>query len=694
MKRLFVLCLTCALCLAGTLADEPESQGFLGKLVSKNKEKKGSSKEIGGIKYRTINATEAEVAPWQSYVEDSYLSIPERVKIDGKEYTVVGIGTSAFGNIKGAQQLVLKKVALPTTLRYISPMAFSGNTALEEVIGGEGLQTIGFSAFSGCTMLRSISLSQSLKSIGDEAFSKCIKMTSIVIPNSVDTIGANAFFRCEALKEVKIPDNATFINSGNPTFGQCYEIEKVSGHAMQYPYYPYKEIFDHCPFISDIAAVESSYSYYAHKRMMELLTDWQQKRKFETTAQWKERVTETNRDAKVKAFTEQVRGDYIAEYAPKSISKSLDKYDADYAVFTISVKEGTKSFGEIFAQVPLEEAQYFEENWSKVQMKPTYGILDNKVGVVNCTFTLGKKTYASINQSADDDTSADIAFNLGRLDFSFDDDEMSGDQAEATRVDNSIDLNVPTTVSDNERTFAVIIGNENYGLVQNVDYALNDARVFADYCRKTLGLPASNVRSYSDATYGVMMTALKDIRQIARAYKGDINVIFYYAGHGVPNEADRSAYLLPIDVDGTQTELCLSVDRLYDELNDMHANGVYVFMDACFSGSKRGEGMLASARGVALKTKTSLPKGKMVVFSAASDDQTAYPYREKGHGLFTYFLLKKFQETKGNVTLGELGDYLAEMVAQHSAVVNRKAQTPTAMPSASLTDTWRNLRLR
>lgn len=84
----------------------------------------------------------------------------------------------------------------------------------------------------------------------------------------------------------------------------------------------------------------------------------------------------------------------------------------------------------------------------------------------------------------------------------------------------------------------------------------------------------------------------------------------------------------------------------------------------------------------------------MVVFSAASGDETAYPYKEKGHGLFTYFLLKKLQESKGNCTLGELGEYIQTNVRQQSVVVNRKSQTPTVVPSANIANDWKNLKLR
>ena len=231
-------------------------------------------------------------------------------------------------------------------------------------------------------------------------------------------------------------------------------------------------------------------------------------------------------------------------------------------------------------------------------------------------------------------------------------------------------------------------------MVAKVPMALNDGETFSQYCKKTLGLPENNVRLYPDASFGVMIRALRDIKDIASAYSGDIQVIFYYAGHGIPNEATKDAFLLPIDADGTQTEGCYSLNRLYSELGALNAKSVVVFLDACFSGANRDGNMLASARGVALKAKKEAPKGNMVIFSAASDDETAFPYKDKGHGLFTYFLLKKLQESKGNASLKELGDYITRNVKQQSVVVNRKAQTPTVTPSASVLDKWQQIKLK
>ena len=104
--------------------------------------------------------------------------------------------------------------------------------------------------------------------------------------------------------------------------------------------------------------------------------------------------------------------------------------------------------------------------------------------------------------------------------------------------------------------------------------------------------------------------------------------------------------------------------------------------------------MLVSARGVALKVKNDTPQGNMVVFSAATGDQTAFPFKEKGHGMFTYFLLKKLRDTKGDVTLGELGQYITDNVRQQSVVVNRRVQTPTVMPAGALGDGWKNIKLK
>ena len=175
---------------------------------------------------------------------------------------------------------------------------------------------------------------------------------------------------------------------------------------------------------------------------------------------------------------------------------------------------------------------------------------------------------------------------------------------------------------------------------------------------------------------------------------GKGKIIVFYAGHGIPNESDNSAYLLPVDGVGNDPSSAYSLKEFYQKLGSMQAKSVTVFLDACFSGTKRDNGMLVAARGVAIKAKQSAPRGNMVVFSAAQGDETAYPYQDMQHGMFTYFLLKKLQETKGTVTLGELGDYLKDEVKRQSFLKNNKMQTPMVSVATSLQNSWKQIKLK
>lgn len=257
----------------------------------------------------------------------------------------------------------------------------------------------------------------------------------------------------------------------------------------------------------------------------------------------------------------------------------------------------------------------------------------------------------------------------------------------------AVDENIPETNVKNSNTFALIIANENYQSVASVPYALNDGNIFREYCIKTLGIPEKQIKYIPDATGNQIKAQINWLQTLAEVFT-DPHIIFYYAGHGIPDESSRTAYLLPVDGIGTDVSTGYKLDDLYAVLGKMPAENVTVFMDACFSGSKREEGMLASARGVAIKAKSGMPQGNMVVFSAAQGDETAYPNNEEKHGMFTYFLLKKLQDTKGDVTLHELGEYITKNVSQQSILLNGKSQTPCVTPSASLDASWREWKLK
>ena len=445
-----------------------------------------------------------------------------------------------------------------------------------------------------------------------------------------------------------------------------------------------------------------AYSAFAIPFIENRIDKWQQKDSYETLDEYRARMTEKNRDAKIQEMQKLAQQEYISKYESRVNLRHLElkPYDADHEVFLVT----SPDVGEMVVPVPRSnnEARIFASNWNGMQFKnPKYFIDKDHLALAQLTIiTPSGKEYhydnaAALNYTA---TNVEVHFdpiNAGMLAANTSNANKQTIQQQNVKLGTSdVDENIPENPTTNNKTFAVVIANQNYTNVAGVPLALNDGLAFSKYCEKTLGMPAENVRYYADASYGTMLRAIRDIKNIASAFNGDINIVFYYAGHGIPNEATKDAYLLPTDADGTQTEGCYSLNKLYTELGSTKAKEIVVFLDACFSGSKREEGMLASARGVALKAKQEDPRGNMVVFSAASGDETAFPYSAKGHGLFTYYLLKKLQESKGDVNLGELSDYISENVKQQSVVINRKVQTPTATPSTWIATGWKEMTLK
>jgi hypothetical protein len=259
-----------------------------------------------------------------------------------------------------------------------------------------------------------------------------------------------------------------------------------------------------------------------------------------------------------------------------------------------------------------------------------------------------------------------------------------------------VDQNIPTNNISNDETFAVVIGNEVYTNEIRVKYALHDADVFRQYLQKTLGLPDNNIQYIENATYGQILEALNWINAVAKVYIGQAKIIFYYAGHGMPDEQSKSPFLLPIDGNSQNLSTAVKLSEIYSKLTEYPSVSVTVFLDACFTGATRETDgtMLAEGRGVKIKPKNELLTGNLVVFTATTGDETAFPYIEKQHGMFTYFLLKKLQESNGKTTLDELSNYIVTNVTQKSVVINKKSQTPQVNTSSQVQNTWLTLKLR
>ena len=446
--------------------------------------------------------------------------------------------------------------------------------------------------------------------------------------------------------------------------------------------------------------MKPTFSRFARGYVENKINAWQKKGEYEKTSDYRARI-ETERDAMIKKFTDEARLKFIENGQPANIKSelTLGEYNADQEGFWIE----HPVYGQLFIAVPVKDAPKFKQEWAETVAYPNFVIENDMLALATIEFIpnkgKSKKRYLCTNDIdpallADND----IQFNFDPIEIEPENvgtAKLAAQRAKTlTPAKSDIDLNIPQTKNRNANMFAVVIANENYKRESLVDYARNDGSVFSKYLSTTLGVPAENIHTVHDATLNEIRGELDWLKSVGEAYGGEASLIVYYAGHGIPDEKERTGYLLPVDGYGSNVSTGMPLDEFSRLLGEIPSKLTIVFLDACFSGTVRNGGMLAQARGVTLKVKKPrMEYGNMVVFSASSDDQTAAKYDQEQHGMFTYYLLKKFQETQGKVTLGDLADSVQKDVSRQSVVTNGKPQTPTVHVSSSLTDTWRSLRL-
>jgi uncharacterized caspase-like protein len=257
-----------------------------------------------------------------------------------------------------------------------------------------------------------------------------------------------------------------------------------------------------------------------------------------------------------------------------------------------------------------------------------------------------------------------------------------------------VDVDIPYTGRTVKNRFALIIGNEDYrkfqtGLQsdQNVLFARNDALVFKEYAMRTLGVLEKHAFVLTDATRGQMSREIERITELAKLTP-NAEIIFYYAGHGLPDLETYESYLVPVDVTASNLDDAIKLRDLYSKLASSKASKIIVILDACFSGGGRGENGLLAARTVKIRPKSDIVEGNIVAFTATSGKEVSLPFESQSHGLFTYYLLKKLQETEGSITLDELGQHLENEIPKASLLENGVLQRPQVLVSPELDEKW------
>lgn len=272
----------------------------------------------------------------------------------------------------------------------------------------------------------------------------------------------------------------------------------------------------------------------------------------------------------------------------------------------------------------------------------------------------------------------------------FADDDASSLSSEDSSLQRSdIDVVPVVKTKQNNKAYAVVIGIQNYRQkLPRADYATQDARLVVDYLTKALGYPEENVVTLLNENATNVDFVKYFEKWLPNNVEKESTVFVYYSGHGAPEPKTGGAYLVPYDGDPTFiAETGYSLKRMYDALGKLPAKEIIVALDSCFSGAGGRSVLAKGTRPLVMNLQNNVvPSRNMTVISASQGDQISSTYEEKGHGLFTYFLLKGIRNEDvttqdGSLKIDDLYSYLKPQVERIARKQYNSEQTPQLMRS-------------
>jgi hypothetical protein len=264
-----------------------------------------------------------------------------------------------------------------------------------------------------------------------------------------------------------------------------------------------------------------------------------------------------------------------------------------------------------------------------------------------------------------------------------------------------VDIDIPTTGMSNPDAIAVVIGNRDYLYFPLVDYAIRDAQAMREYLVKMLGYRPENVIFVENATKGRFdelfgIPGVPEGELYNRIKQGASDVFIFYSGHGLPAlKGKQHGYIVPIDCQERNFRFSgYAMETFYQNVNQIPARSITIVLDACFSGKSVGGDLITQVSGgpgtmtspIYDDSNNPLQRSDVLIFASANGDEWSNWYKEKRHGLFTYFFLKGLRgDADGNgdktISASELDLYIRDKSTgvPYYAMLAGKEQTPVTM---------------
>jgi hypothetical protein len=226
------------------------------------------------------------------------------------------------------------------------------------------------------------------------------------------------------------------------------------------------------------------------------------------------------------------------------------------------------------------------------------------------------------------------------------------------------------------KSWAIVIGIENYIVAPPIQGAVNDARQVAQAFRK-LGFDEVVEIYEKDAVSRRLHQVLSDIlpRKVGRL---DRLVIFYagHAGSAQDTEGEDRSYLVPSDAQVNNPAKAVTVEQLKEFTRRSASKHTLLILDAPVFGWEITASQPLSLEG-RLEPEAEIDRRVVQVISAASKGE--FSFRSEGKSLFVQVLLTGLAgaadvDKNGWLMASELGSYLTQQVQ----VVSKGKQHPTS----------------
>lgn len=226
-----------------------------------------------------------------------------------------------------------------------------------------------------------------------------------------------------------------------------------------------------------------------------------------------------------------------------------------------------------------------------------------------------------------------------------------------------------TVTTGYEKSWAIVIGIDDYAQWPKLEYASRDAQAVADALTGQFGFPSSQVivLKNGEATRNNILAAFHDRLADGHTQTND-RVFVFFAGHGATGRLASGrdlGYIIPVDSNPDEFATdAVAMSDIQNIAESLQAKHVLFVMDACYSGLGLTRGGPASS---AFLRENARRSARQMLTAGGADQQVA-DSGPNGHSVFTWVLLQALAgkgdlNGDGLITGTELAAYVAPAVS-------------------------------